>query len=66
MANNLKATSTVGAKALKPRSRAKKEVRDRLERLSKDNTKNGTKEDVPPRSDKSKEDRGKGNAPDEP
>lgn len=66
MANILKATSTVGAKALKPRSSAKKEVRDILEHLSKDNTKNRTKEEVPPRSDKSKEDRGKEKAPDEP
>lgn len=66
MASILKATSTVRAKALKPSSCAAKEVRGRLECLSKDHAGKGTEEEVSPIPEKGKEDRGKEKAMNEP
>lgn len=59
MASILKATSIIGAKALKPSSRDAKHVRDKLECLSKECTEKGA-EEAPPKADKSKGDKGKG------
>lgn len=55
MASILKTTSTVGAKALKLSSCTAKEVRGRLECLSKDYAGKGIEEEVPPMPEKGKE-----------
>ncbi|XP_022852184.1 axoneme-associated protein mst101(2)-like [Olea europaea var. sylvestris] len=65
MASILKATSTVKARPLKPGSSGAKEVRGRVERLSKDCTPRASKEATPQRSEKPKEPRGKEKVPKE-
>lgn len=65
MASILRATSTVGAKPLKSSSSRAKEVRGKLERLSKDNIPRGSGEEAPKKSEKAKEPRGKEKVPDD-
>lgn len=58
MASILKATSTMGAMALKPSSSAVKHMRGKLESLNKESIKKGADE-APLRAEKSKIDKGK-------
>lgn len=66
MARILKATSVVGAKALKTSSSAAKEVRSSLECLDEDSIGKGAEEEAFPKVEKGKEAKGKEKAPDEP
>ncbi|XP_022865629.1 caldesmon-like [Olea europaea var. sylvestris] len=59
MASILKATSTAKARPLKPGSSGAKEVRGKVERLSKDCTPRASEEATPQRPEKPKEPRGK-------
>lgn len=65
MASILKATLTMGPRAWNPSSEAAKEVRIKLERLSKEHANKGV-EKAPQKSDQGREERGKGKALDEP
>lgn len=66
MARILKATATAGAKALKLSSSTAKDVRGKLECLSKGSSGKGVGKEAPPRTDKGKEARGKEKVPNEP
>ncbi|XP_022843376.1 uncharacterized protein LOC111366926 [Olea europaea var. sylvestris] len=65
MAIILKATTTVKARALKPGSSGAKEVRGRVERLSKDSTPKASEEGVSQRQERPKEPWGKEKVPEE-
>lgn len=66
MAFILKATSPVKARLLKPGFNGAKEVRGRVERLSKDDSLRAPEEGTPQRLEKAKELRGKEKVPEEP
>lgn len=66
MASILKATSTVGARPLKPSSREAKKVRGKLKCLSKEHMLKGAVEKKAFRKDRSREAKGKEKTPDEP